>query len=118
VPLRITENSVCFVAGRPCSFGEIEQLVAVLIGIILFGWLLGDLRYKTMAEPGFDLRPMLRHVALFVPIPAILWYDSLDSNLGLKILAGAIGLIAIWDWARLRKRTRKVGAQQGKKRIS
>lgn len=69
-------------------------------------------RYKAMAEPGSDLRPMLRHVALFVPIPAILWYDSLHPNLGLRILAGAIALIAIWDWARLRKRTRKVGARQ------
>jgi hypothetical protein len=116
VLLRITENSVCFVAGRPCSFGEIEQLVAALIGVILAGWVIGDLRYKTMLEPGFDLRPMLRHVALFVPIPAILWYDSLHPNGGLRILAGAIAVIGIWDWARQRKRSHSAGAGQGKKR--
>jgi hypothetical protein len=116
--LRITEHSVCFVAGRPCSFSEVEQVVAAFMAVFLFGWVLSDLKWKAIAESGFDLRPMLRHVAFAVPVPAILWYDSLHPNVGLRILAGAFALIAIWDWTRQRKRSRQAGARQRKKRIS
>jgi hypothetical protein len=114
--LRITENSVCFVAGRPCSFSEVEQGVAAFTTILLLGWVLSDLKWKAIVESGFDLRPMLRHVALLVPVPAILWYDSLHPNGGLRILAGAIAVIGIWDWARQRKRSHSAGAGQGKRR--
>jgi len=116
--LRITENSVCFVAGTPCSFSELEQLVAAFMAVLLFGWVLSDLRWKSIAESGLDVRPMLRHVAFAVPVPAILWYDSLHPNGGLRIVAGAFALIAIWDWARQRKRSGQAGARQSQKRIS
>jgi hypothetical protein len=114
--LRITERSVCFVAGRPCGFSEIEQLVAAFLAVLLFGWVLSNLRWKSIVEPGFDLRPMLRHVAFAVPVPAILWYDSVQPNVVLRIVAGAFALMAIWDWARQRKRTGRAGARQRKKR--
>jgi len=116
--LRITENSVCFVAGRPCSFSEIEQLVAGFMAVLLFGWVLSDLKWKSIADPGLDLRPMLRHVGFAVPVPAILWYDSLHPNVGLRIAAGALALMAIWDWARQRKRSGQAGARRRQKRIS
>ncbi len=115
--LRITENSVCFVAGRPCSFSEIEQLVAAFMAIAVFGWVLADLRSKLMWDPGLDLRRTLRQVAFAVPVPAILWYDSLHPNVGLRIAAGAFALMAIWDWARQRKRSGQAGARQSQKRI-
>lgn len=98
--LRITENSVCFVAGRPCSFSDIEQLVAAFMAVLLFGWVLSDLRSRWIVDSGLDLRSMVRHVAFAVPVPAILWYDSLHPNAGMKILAGAAAATAIWDWAR------------------
>jgi hypothetical protein len=107
---------VCFVAGRPCSFSEVEQGVAAFTTILLLGWVLSDLKWKVILESGFDLRPMLRHVALLVPVPAILWYDSLHPNGGLRILAVAFALIAIWDWTRQRKRSRQAGTRQGRKR--
>src|SRR5260370_9967263 len=116
--LRITEHSVCFVAGRPCSFSEIEKVVAAFSAILLLGWVLRDLKWKAIVESGFDLRPMLRDVALALPVPAILWYDSLHPNVGLRILAGGFALVAIWDWTRQRKRSRQAGARRGKKRIS
>jgi len=116
--LRITENSVCFVAGRPCSFSEIEQLVAAFMAVLLFGWVLSDLRSKWILDSGLDLGPMVRHVAFAVPVPAILWYDSLHPNAGLKILAGAAAATAIWDWARQRKRSGQAGARRSQKRIS
>jgi hypothetical protein len=116
--LRISERSVCFVAGRPCSFSEIEQLVAAFMAVLLFGWVLSNLRWKSIVEPGLDLRPMLRHVAFAIPVPAILWYDSLHPNVGLRIVAGAFALMAIWDWARQRKRTGRAGARQRMKRVS
>jgi hypothetical protein len=116
--LRITENSVCFAAGRPCSFSEIEQLVAGFMAVLVFGWVLSDLKWKSIADPGLDLRPMLRHVAFAVPVPAILWYDSLHPNVGLRIAAGAFALMAIWDWARQRRRSGQANARQSQKRIS
>jgi hypothetical protein len=116
--LRITEKAVCFIAGRPCSFSEIEQLVAAFTAVLLLGWVLSDLRSKWILDTGLDLRPTLRHVAFAVPVPAILWYDSLHPNAGLKILAAAAALTAIWDWARQRKRSHQAGAPQRKKRIS
>jgi hypothetical protein len=117
--LRVTENSVCFVAGRPCGFSEIEQLVAAFMAVLLFGWVLTDLNSKVMWDPGLDLRRTLRHVAVAVPAPAILWYDSIHPSAALKILAAAVALAAIWDWARERKRSRAAGGgQQRKKGIS
>ena len=116
--LRTTENSVCFAAGRPCSFSEIEQLVAAFMAVLLFGWVLSDLRSKWILDSGFDLRSMVRHVAFAVPVPVIFWYDSLHPNAGLKILAGAAAATAIWDWARQRKRSGEAGARQSQKRIS
>ncbi len=116
--LHITENSVCFVAGRPCSFGEIEQLVAASMAVLLFGWVLSDLRSKWILGSGLDLGPMVRHVAFAVPVPAILWYDSLHPNAGLKILAGAAAATAIWDWARQTKRSGQAGGRQSQKRTS
>jgi len=61
---------------------------------------------------------MVRRVAFAVPVPAILWYDSLHPNAGLKILAGAAAATAIWDWARQRKRSGQAGARRSQKRIS
>jgi hypothetical protein len=116
--LRIIENSVCLVAGRPCSFSEIEQLVAGFMAVLLYGWVLSDLKWKSIADRGLDLRPMLRHVAFAVPVPAILLYDSLHPHVGLRIGAGAFALMAIWDWARQRKRSGQAGARQSQKRIS
>src|SRR5260370_29502071 len=116
---RITENSVCFVAGRPCGFSEIEQLVAAFMAIALFGWTLMDLRSKVMWDPGLDLRRTLRQVGFAVPVPAILWYDSLHPNAPLKILAAAAALAAIWDWATQWRRSRVAGARlPRRKRIS
>ncbi|TMD09015.1 MAG: hypothetical protein E6J01_02940 [Chloroflexi bacterium] len=88
------------------------------MAVLLFGWVLSDLRSKWMLDSGLDLRPMVRHVAVAVPVPAILWYDSLHPNAGLKILAGAAAATAIWDWARQRKRSGQVGAGQSQKRVS
>jgi hypothetical protein len=116
--LRITGRSVCLVAGRPCSLSEIEQLVAAFMAVLLIGWVFSNLRWKSIVEPGLDLRPMLRHVAFAVPVPAILWYDALHPIVGLRIVAGACALVAIWDWARQRKRTGRAGARQRKKRVS
>jgi hypothetical protein len=118
MPLRITEHSVCLVAGRPCSSGEIEQLVAALIGVVLVGWLFSDLKQKSIVEPDLDLRPTLRRMAFAIPVPAILWYDSLHPSVGLKIVAGAFALIAIWDWTRQRTRPRQAAEPQRTKRIS
>jgi hypothetical protein len=116
--LRITENSVCFVVGRPCSFSEIEQVVAAFMAVLLFGWVLSDLRRKSSWDPGLDLRPMVRRVAFAAPTPAIVWYDSLHPNAGLKILAGVVAATAIWDWVRQRERSDRVRARQSKKRMS
>jgi hypothetical protein len=114
--LRITENSVCFVARKPCSFSEIEQLVAAFMAVLLFCWVLSDLRSKWILHSALALGPMVRHVSFAVPVPAILWYDSLHPNAGLKILAGATAALAIWDWARQRKRSGQAGEQQSQKR--
>src|SRR2546425_9311832 len=108
--LRITENSVCFVAGRPCSFSEIEQLVAGFMAVLLFGWVLSDLKWKSIADPGLDLRPMLRHVGFAVPVPAILWYDSLHPNVGLRIAAGGFSLLAVLGLAPRKKRSGQASA--------
>jgi hypothetical protein len=117
--LRITEKSVCFVAGRPCGFSEIEQLVAAFMAIALFGWVLSDLRSKLVWDPGLDLRRTLRQVAFAVPVPPILWYESLHPSAALKILAAAVALAAIWDWARQWRRSRVAGAgRQRRTRIS
>lgn len=115
--LRISEKSVCFIAGRPCSFSEIEQLFAAFMAVLLFAWVLSDLRWKSIVESALDLRPMLRHVAFAAPVPAILWYDSVHPTVGLRIVAGAFALMTIWDWARQRKRSGQAGARQSKKRI-
>src|SRR6266851_4990362 len=116
---RITENSVCFVAGRPCGFSENEQLVAAFMAIALFGWTLMDLRSKVMWDPGLDLSRRLRQVVFAMPVPAILWYDSLHPSATLKILAAAAALAAIWDWATQWRRSRVAGAGlPRRKRIS
>src|SRR5260370_34899444 len=104
--LRINENSVCFVAGRPCGFSEIEEIVAALMAIALFGWVLSDLSSKFIWDRGLDLRRTLRQVAFAVPVPAIIWYDSLHANAALKILAAAAPLVSIWDWVRQWRRSR------------
>jgi hypothetical protein len=113
--LRITENSVCFVAGRACGFSEIEQIVAAFMAMALFGSVLSDLRSKFMWDPGLDLRRTLRQVAFAMPVPAILWYDSLHPNAAVKILAAAIALAAICDWVRQWRRSRvaRAGRQRG-----
>jgi hypothetical protein len=117
--LRITERSVCFVAGKPCGFSEIEQLVASFMAIALFGWVLSDLRSKLMWDPGLDLRRTLRQVAFAVPVPAILWYESLHPSAAMKVLVAAVALAAIWDWARQWRRSRVAGAgRQRRTRIS
>src|SRR5260370_31307731 len=104
--LRITEHSVCFVAGRPCSFSEIEQVVAAFSAILLLGWVLSDLKWKAIVPPAFDLRPMLRDVALALPVPAILWDDSLHPNVGLRLLAGGFALVGMSAWTRRREHWR------------
>src|SRR5260370_2372051 len=92
-PLRITEPSVCFVAGRPCSFSEIEQVVAAFSAILLLGWVLSDLKCKAIVESGFDLRPMLRDVPLALPVPALLCIDPLPPNVCLRTLPAAFHLL-------------------------
>lgn len=88
------------------------------MAVLLFGWVLSDLRWKSMLDSGLDLRPMVRHVAFAVPVPAILWYDSLRPNAGLKILAGVAAATAIWDWVRQSDRSDRARARRPKKRIS
>src|SRR5437879_13273286 len=88
------------------------------MAVLLFGWVLSDLRSKWMLDSGLDLRPMVRHVAVGVPVPAILWYDCLHPNAGLKILSGAAAGPGIWDWARQRQRSDQGGAGQMHKRVA
>jgi hypothetical protein len=107
--LVITSKSFCFVAGRPCSAGDIEQLLAAIIGLGLLVWVTQAAKGKPLAEqPGALLRG-LRDVAFLIPVPFVLWYDSLHPNVTVRIFAIALVLTEVQDIVRRRhaQRTRE-----------
>jgi hypothetical protein len=104
--LVITSKSFCFVAGQPCSVGDIEQLVAAIIGLGLFAWVTQAAQGKPLAEqPGALLRG-LRDVVFLIPVPFLLWYDSLHPNGTVRIFAIALVLTEVQDVVRRRQAQR------------
>jgi hypothetical protein len=104
--LVITSKSFCFVAGRPCSAGDIEQLLAAIIGLGLFVWVTQGAKGKPLAEqPGALLRG-LRDVAFLIPVPFVLWYDSQHPNITVRIFAIALVLTEVQDVVRRRQAQR------------
>lgn len=104
--LVITSKSFCFVAGRPCSAGDIEQLLAAIIGLGLLVWVTQGAKGKPLAEqPGALLRG-LRDVEFLIPVPFVLWYDSLHPNVTVRIIAIALVLTEVQDVVRRRQAQR------------
>lgn len=115
--LVITSKSFCFVAGRPCSTGDIEQLLAAILGLGLFVWVTQGARGQALAEQPPALLRGLRDVAFLVPVPLVLWYDSLRPNVTLRIFAIALVLTEVQDVVR-RRQAQRTATDAPKKPIS
>jgi len=104
--LVITSKSFCFVAGRPCSTGDIEQLLAAIIGLGLLVWVTQDAKGKPLAEQLGALLRGLRDVEFLIPVPFALWYDSLHPNVTVRVFAIALVLTEVQDVVRRRQAQR------------
>src|SRR5882762_2268670 len=104
--LVITSQSFCFVAGRPCSAGDIEGLAAAIIGIGLFAWVTQGAKGKPLAELPGELLRSVRDVVFLIPLPFVLGYDSLHPNVTVRIFAVALVLTEIQDVVRRRQAQR------------
>jgi hypothetical protein len=104
--LVITSKSLCFVAGRTCSAGDIEGLVAAIIGLGLFVWVTQGAKGKPLAEQPRALLRGLRDVAFILPLPLVLWYDSLHPDGTVRIFAIALVLTQVQDVVRRRQAQR------------